>query len=246
MRFQQVCVTFSVCEAQTTRRHNGLQSVCFSEVRRHKNVCARSSPHRYGIASSKVCKPFNLKKTRLFFFFCFRLQSSSNPPRKNPRSIDRTPPCSDHHRRNPPLRSKPSITAFLSDPASSDFPTITVDCSSRRTTRSQRQLQLATKRRLLPCSPPLTSASPVKPPPGDRRPHSYTGDFDLTATGSDGSRSKVTSRVAHDSRILSEAVADPQASFPFPPPDKYYLCDAAYAHTRGFMAPYRNVSKEIS
>ncbi|CAI9290626.1 unnamed protein product [Lactuca saligna] len=48
--------------------------------------------------------------------------------------------------------------------------------------------------------------------------------------------------VAHDSRILSEAVADPQASFPFPPPDKYYLCDAAYAHTRGFMAPYRNVS----
>ena len=23
--------------------------------------------------------------------------------------------------------------------------------------------------------------------------------------------------------------------------DKYYLCDAAYAHTRGFMAPYRNV-----
>lgn len=23
--------------------------------------------------------------------------------------------------------------------------------------------------------------------------------------------------------------------------DKYYLCDAAYAHIRGFMAPYRNV-----
>ena len=23
--------------------------------------------------------------------------------------------------------------------------------------------------------------------------------------------------------------------------DKYYLCDAAYKHTRGFMAPYRNV-----
>ncbi|XP_023769579.2 uncharacterized protein LOC111918148 [Lactuca sativa] len=48
-------------------------------------------------------------------------------------------------------------------------------------------------------------------------------------------------RVAHDSRILSEAVADPQASFSFPPPDKYYLCDAAYAHPRGFMAPYLNV-----
>ncbi|KAE8655405.1 Detected protein of unknown function [Hibiscus syriacus] len=47
--------------------------------------------------------------------------------------------------------------------------------------------------------------------------------------------------VAHDARILSEALADPYAPFPFPPPDKYYLCDAAYAHIRGFMAPYRNV-----
>ncbi|XP_052622672.1 uncharacterized protein LOC128127962 [Lactuca sativa] len=57
--------------------------------------------------------------------------------------------------------------------------------------------------------------------------------FTFVVTGWEG--------VAHDSRILSEAVADPQASFPFPPPDKYYLCDVAYAHTRGFMAPYRNV-----
>ncbi|CAH1431956.1 unnamed protein product [Lactuca virosa] len=30
-------------------------------------------------------------------------------------------------------------------------------------------------------------------------------------------------------RILSEAVVDPQASFPFPPSDKYYLCDAVWA-----------------
>ncbi|CAI9268618.1 unnamed protein product [Lactuca saligna] len=44
----------------------------------------------------------------------------------------------DHHRRNPPLRSKPSIAAFLSDPASSDFPTIIIDCSSRRTTTLDR------------------------------------------------------------------------------------------------------------
>ncbi|CAI9267668.1 unnamed protein product [Lactuca saligna] len=102
--------------------------------------------------------------------------SSSNPPRKNPPSIDRAPPCSDHHRRNPPLRSKPSIAAFLSDPASSDFPTIIVDCSSRRTTTLDRSID-----RTPPCSPPLTSDSPVKPPAGDRRPHSYTGDFDLTA-----------------------------------------------------------------
>ncbi|XP_076929330.1 uncharacterized protein LOC143593647 [Bidens hawaiensis] len=47
--------------------------------------------------------------------------------------------------------------------------------------------------------------------------------------------------VAHDSRILSEALLDPHAPFPFPPSEKYYLCDAAYAHIRGFMAPYRNV-----
>ncbi|KAL7610728.1 uncharacterized protein LOC111911452 [Lactuca sativa] len=46
--------------------------------------------------------------------------------------------------------------------------------------------------------------------------------------------------IAHDSRILSEALTDRDAPFPFPPPDKYYLCDAAYTHTRGFIAPYRN------
>ncbi|XP_076929697.1 uncharacterized protein LOC143594216 [Bidens hawaiensis] len=48
-------------------------------------------------------------------------------------------------------------------------------------------------------------------------------------------------RVAHDSRILSEALSYPHVPFPFPPSEKYYLCDAVYAHIRGFMAPYRNV-----
>ncbi|KAI3750418.1 hypothetical protein L2E82_21053 [Cichorium intybus] len=38
-----------------------------------------------------------------------------------------------------------------------------------------------------------------------------------------------------------ELLQDASAHFPVPPPDKYYLCDAAYAHTRGFMAPYRNI-----
>ncbi|XP_076936901.1 uncharacterized protein LOC143604248 [Bidens hawaiensis] len=47
--------------------------------------------------------------------------------------------------------------------------------------------------------------------------------------------------VAHDSRILSEALLDPRAPFPFSSSEKYYLCDAAYAHIRGFVAPYRNV-----
>ncbi|GJU13901.1 putative nuclease HARBI1 [Tanacetum coccineum] len=52
---------------------------------------------------------------------------------------------------------------------------------------------------------------------------------------------ELTEGVAHDSRILSEAIRNQNAPFPLPLPDKYYLCDAAYAHTRGFMAPYRNV-----
>ncbi|GAV77010.1 DDE_4 domain-containing protein, partial [Cephalotus follicularis] len=39
--------------------------------------------------------------------------------------------------------------------------------------------------------------------------------------------------VAHDSRVLIEVMAEPTS--------KYYLCDAAYTNTRGFMAPYHNV-----
>ena len=50
----QICMVSSIYEAQTTCRHKGLQCVCFSEVHRHKNVYARSSPHRYGPSSSKV------------------------------------------------------------------------------------------------------------------------------------------------------------------------------------------------
>ncbi|GAV75869.1 DDE_4 domain-containing protein, partial [Cephalotus follicularis] len=48
-------------------------------------------------------------------------------------------------------------------------------------------------------------------------------------------------QVAHDSRVLTEVMAEPSNNFPFPPPNKYYLCDVAYTNTRGFMAPYRNV-----
>ncbi|CAI9265780.1 unnamed protein product [Lactuca saligna] len=101
-------------------------------MRRHKNVCARSSPHRYEIATSKVCNAFALKK-RFFFGFC--LHSSSNLPASPKKNLDdsilqRTPniivDCS------PPLRSKPSIADLLSDPASSDC---SVDCSTERTTR---------------------------------------------------------------------------------------------------------------
>ncbi|GAV87383.1 LOW QUALITY PROTEIN: DDE_4 domain-containing protein, partial [Cephalotus follicularis] len=46
--------------------------------------------------------------------------------------------------------------------------------------------------------------------------------------------------VAHDSRVLTEVMAESSNNFSFPPPN-YYLCNAAYTNTRGFMAPYRNV-----
>ncbi|XP_052622450.1 uncharacterized protein LOC128127798 [Lactuca sativa] len=45
--------------------------------------------------------------------------------------------------------------------------------------------------------------------------------------------------IAHDSRVLKEVAFNPSSGFPFPPPDKYYICDAAYTNTRGFMTPYR-------
>ncbi|XP_021980330.1 uncharacterized protein LOC110876467 [Helianthus annuus] len=72
--------------------------------------------------------------------------------------------------------------------------------------------------------------------------------------------------IAHDSRVLKEVAFNPTSGFSFPPTrfliiltliiyklpivyvtvlilvftDKYYLCDAAYTNTRGFMTPYRN------
>ncbi|XP_076890202.1 uncharacterized protein LOC143541207 [Bidens hawaiensis] len=46
--------------------------------------------------------------------------------------------------------------------------------------------------------------------------------------------------IAHDSRVLKEVAFNQTSGFPFPPTDKYYLCDAAYTNTRGFMTPYRN------
>ncbi|XP_074354828.1 uncharacterized protein LOC141693585 [Apium graveolens] len=46
--------------------------------------------------------------------------------------------------------------------------------------------------------------------------------------------------VAHDSRILTEVTLDPYSGFPVPSPNKYYLYDAAYTNTRGYLTPYRN------
>ncbi|KAL7592227.1 hypothetical protein Lser_V15G33234 [Lactuca serriola] len=47
--------------------------------------------------------------------------------------------------------------------------------------------------------------------------------------------------ITHDSRILSEPLANPHAPIMLPPSDKYYLYVAAYANIRGFIALYRNV-----
>ncbi|GJS17048.1 uncharacterized protein Tco_0411520 [Tanacetum coccineum] len=62
------------------------------------------------------------------------------------------------------------------------------------------------------------------------------GDFDMIFTfvwaGWEG--------IAHDSRVLKEVVHNPTSGFPLPLPNEYYLCDVAYANTRGFLAPYRN------
>ena len=35
---------------------------------------------------------------------------------------------------------------------------------------------------------------------------------------------------AHDSRVLMDAISNPDAAFPIPPARKYYVVDAAYRH----------------
>ncbi|XP_027102886.1 protein ALP1-like [Coffea arabica] len=45
---------------------------------------------------------------------------------------------------------------------------------------------------------------------------------------------------AHDSRVLMDAISNPDAAFPVPPVGKYYVVDAAYRHMPGFMAPFKS------
>ncbi|KAI3740552.1 hypothetical protein L2E82_31020 [Cichorium intybus] len=52
--------------------------------------------------------------------------------------------------------------------------------------------------------------------------------------------------IAHDSRVLKDVAYNPTSGFLIPPSDKYYLCDAAYTNTRGFMTPYRNTRYWLS
>ncbi|XP_071940127.1 protein ALP1-like [Coffea arabica] len=45
---------------------------------------------------------------------------------------------------------------------------------------------------------------------------------------------------AHDSCVLLDAISNPDAAFPVPPAEKYYMVDAAYRHMPGFMAPFKS------
>ncbi|GJR17565.1 L10-interacting MYB domain-containing protein-like protein [Tanacetum coccineum] len=44
---------------------------------------------------------------------------------------------------------------------------------------------------------------------------------------------------AHDTRIFLEALRRPQVNFPRPTGDKYYVVDAGYPNTKGYLAPYK-------
>nr|KAJ0212679.1 hypothetical protein LSAT_V11C400165520 [Lactuca sativa] len=46
---------------------------------------------------------------------------------------------------------------------------------------------------------------------------------------------------AHDTRIFNEALQRPDLSFPYPT-DKYYVVDAGYPNTRGYLAPYKGTN----
>ncbi|KAL5582602.1 hypothetical protein UlMin_015044 [Ulmus minor] len=50
---------------------------------------------------------------------------------------------------------------------------------------------------------------------------------------------------AHDARVLEHAISEPQNSFPFPPPGKYYLVDSGYANRGCFLAPYRGTNYHL-
>ncbi|GJZ54141.1 putative nuclease HARBI1 [Tanacetum coccineum] len=44
---------------------------------------------------------------------------------------------------------------------------------------------------------------------------------------------------AHDTRIFLEALRRPQVNFSRPTGDKYYVVDAGYPNTKGYLAPYK-------
>nr|XP_043638653.1 uncharacterized protein LOC122609778 isoform X2 [Erigeron canadensis]XP_043638655.1 uncharacterized protein LOC122609778 isoform X2 [Erigeron canadensis] len=47
---------------------------------------------------------------------------------------------------------------------------------------------------------------------------------------------------SHDTRIFNEALRRPKVNFPCPTGDKYYVVDAGYPNTRGYLAPYKGTN----
>ncbi|XP_019157340.1 PREDICTED: uncharacterized protein LOC109153896 [Ipomoea nil] len=51
---------------------------------------------------------------------------------------------------------------------------------------------------------------------------------------------------ANDSRIFLDAIAKPEHGFPMPSQGYYYVVDAGYPNTPGFLAPYRGESYHLN
>ncbi|KAI3773729.1 hypothetical protein L1987_48259 [Smallanthus sonchifolius] len=47
---------------------------------------------------------------------------------------------------------------------------------------------------------------------------------------------------AHDTRIFNEALRRPELHFPRPTGDKYYVVDAGYPNTKGYLAPFKGTN----
>nr|KAJ0205939.1 hypothetical protein LSAT_V11C500290280 [Lactuca sativa] len=47
---------------------------------------------------------------------------------------------------------------------------------------------------------------------------------------------------AHDTRIFDEVLQIPDLNFPYTTGDKYYVVDAGYPNTRGYLAPYKDTN----
>ncbi|XP_076940643.1 uncharacterized protein LOC143609906 [Bidens hawaiensis] len=47
---------------------------------------------------------------------------------------------------------------------------------------------------------------------------------------------------AHDTRIFNEALQRPDLKFPYPTGAKYYVVDAGYPNTKGYLAPYKGAN----
>lgn len=98
-------MTSSVCTSQTMHRHKVSQCVCFSDVYRHRNICARSSWHRLSVDSFKVCTLYS-RPNKKHTYFSWHIGSSLLTIQS---SVLHWLSSSSHW----PLPSRPSTTAFV-------------------------------------------------------------------------------------------------------------------------------------